>query len=168
MIGTPLPPGARCEVCGEPLTTSSGWEGDPDHPLCTPCGARRIARRRWEGENPPYGIRVVPRLEFLADAQSLLLLEVRPHDRLAIRARVIDFSESGLGLRLTESLALGQEIIIVGQAANVRRATASWRGRVQWIEQAQPGLWDAGIARLEALHADLFLLLSQILVSVGA
>ncbi len=164
---TSLRQGSRCDVCGEPLTTTSGWEGDPDHPLCTPCGARRIARRRWEGANPPYGIRVVPRLEFLADAQPLLLLEVRPHDRLAVQARVIDFSESGLGLRLPDSLALGQEVIIVGQAANVRRATASWRARVQWIEPAQPGLWDAGVARLETLHADLFLLLSQIVVSVS-
>jgi hypothetical protein len=127
---------------------------------------RRLARNRWEGENPPYGIRVVPRLEFLADAQALIVLEVRAHDRLTMRARVIDFSEAGLGLRLSEALTLGQEVVVVGQVALVRRATASWRGRVQWVEPVQPGLWDVGVSRLEPLHADLFLLLSQIMASV--
>ncbi len=164
-LGT-IPTGARCSVCAEPLTSASGWDGEPDRPLCLPCGGRRHARRRWEGENPPYGIRVAPRIEFVADAQALVELEVRPHDRLAMRARVIDFTEAGLGLRIAEGLTLGQEVIVFGQAAMVRRATASWRGRVQWVEAAQPGLYDAGISRTEALHADLFLLLSQILVSV--
>lgn len=161
-----LPTGARCSVCAEPLTTASGWDGEPEHPLCLPCGARRTARRRWEGENPPFGIRVVPRLEFAADAQALIVLELRPHDRLAVRARIIDFSEAGIGLRVPEAVTLGQEVIVVAQASLVRRATASWRGRVQWVDTAQPGLWDCGVARLEPLHADLFLLLSQILVSV--
>lgn len=165
-IGT-LPPNSRCSVCAEPLSTASGWGGEPEHPLCIPCGSRRSARNRWQGENPPYGIRVVPRIEFLADAQALVVLEVRPHDRLSLRARIIDFSELGLGLRVPEALALGQEVVVAGQAALVRRATASWRGRVQWVEPAQPGLWDVGLSRLEPLHADLFLLLSQIMVSVS-
>lgn len=161
-----LPAGARCSVCAEPLTTASGWDGEPERPLCLPCGARRAARRRWEGDNPPFGIRVVPRLEFAADAQALIVLELRPHDRLALRARVIDFSESGVGLRVPEAVTLGQEVIVVGQASLVRRAAAAWRGRVQWVDTVQPGLWDCGVSRIEPLHADLFLLLSQILVSV--
>jgi hypothetical protein len=165
-IGT-QPVGTHCAVCGEPLASASGWDGDPETVLCLPCGGRRAARRRWEGDNPPYGIRVVPRLEFLGEAQSLVVLEVRPHDRLAMRARVIDFSDAGLGVRLPEAPTLGQELVVVAQAALVRRATASWRARVQWVETAQPGLWDVGIARLEMLHADLFLLLSQIVVSVS-
>lgn len=166
MAAGTLPAESRCNVCAEPLSTASGWDGDPTRPLCLPCGARRAARRRWEGDNPPYGIRVVPRIEFVADAQGLIVLELRPHDRLAMRARVIDFTESGLGLRISDPVTLGQEVTLVAQAALVRRATASWRGRIQWVETAQPGLWDVGIARTEALHADLFLLLSQILVSV--
>ncbi len=170
MVAAAPPPASRCEVCAGPAApaVAEGHERRPSPPssLCAPCAARRAARRRWEGANPPYGLRVVPRLEFAADAQSLLILEVRPHDRLTIRARVIDFSESGLGVRLPEPLVLGQEVIVVGQAVNVRRATASWRGRIQWVEPAQPGLWDAGLVRLETLHADLFVLLSQILVSV--
>jgi hypothetical protein len=156
-----------CGVCAEALSTASSWEGVSERPLCMPCGARRAARARWESENPPYGIRVVPRIEFVAEGQPLIVLEVRAHDRLTLRARIIDFSEAGLGLRVSEPLTLGQEVILVAQAALVRRATASWRGRIQWVDVAQPGLWDIGIARAETLHADLFLLLSQIVVSVS-